>query len=74
MVIYTGALTKLNKMHQLQVMPGGKLFAIIGESPVMRGELHQLSHHEVWQSQTMFETELPRLKGQPSMATEHFVF
>jgi protein-L-isoaspartate(D-aspartate) O-methyltransferase len=72
-IIYTGALTKLNKMQRLQVIPGGKLFAIIGETPVMQGELHTLGHDEVWQTQSLFETDLPLLMGQ-TLPTENFVF
>ncbi|MDX2345825.1 MAG: protein-L-isoaspartate O-methyltransferase [Legionella sp.] len=72
-VVYTGALKKLNKMHRLQVIPGGKLFAVIGESPVMQGELHTLSHDEIWQTQSLFETELPVLINQ-ALPAEHFVF
>ncbi len=72
-VIYTGALKALNKMHRLQVIPGGQLFAITGEKPVMQGELHTLSHDEVWQTQSLFETELPLLIGQ-TLSTEQFTF
>ena len=72
-VIYTGALKKLNKMQQLQVIPGGKLVAIIGETPVMQGELHTLGHDEVWQIQNLFETDLPLLMGQTPSA-DNFVF
>ncbi|MCH9689227.1 MAG: protein-L-isoaspartate O-methyltransferase [Gammaproteobacteria bacterium] len=72
-VVCTGALQRLSRMHQLQVIPGGKLFAIIGESPVMQGQLHTLSHDEVWHTELLFETELPLLTNQ-MMSAQHFVF
>ncbi|MCH9755874.1 MAG: protein-L-isoaspartate O-methyltransferase [Gammaproteobacteria bacterium] len=72
-VVYTGALPKLNDMQRLQVVPGGKLFAITGEFPVMQGELHTLSHDEVWQTHLLFETTLPLLINKTA-AAENFVF
>jgi len=72
-VVYTGALPKLNDMHRLQVVPGGKLLSITGRSPVMRGELHRLSHDEVWQTQFLFETKLPLLINN-MMYVKPFVF
>ncbi|MDF1678320.1 MAG: protein-L-isoaspartate O-methyltransferase [Legionellaceae bacterium] len=73
-VVYTGALPKLNDMQRLQVVPGGKLFTITGSSPVMQGELHTLSHDEVWQTQSLFETELPLLINNQMMSAQPFDF
>lgn len=72
-VVYTGALSKLSEMHRLQVVPGGKLFAVVGDAPAMRGELHSLSHQETWQTELLFETRLPLLVTQATH-TEPFVF
>ncbi|MDF1647097.1 MAG: protein-L-isoaspartate O-methyltransferase [Legionellaceae bacterium] len=72
-VVYTGALSKLNNMQRLQVVPGGKLFTITGKKPVMRGELHTLSHDEVWQTHLLLETDLPLLINN-TMSAQHFVF
>lgn len=60
-VIYSGALLALEEMHRLQVLPGGKLFALVGDKPCMQGQLHQLDHHEVWHSSLLFDTMLPPL-------------
>ena len=72
-VVYTGALPKLNDMQRLQVVPGGKLLSITGKAPVMQGELHHLSHDEVWQTQFLFETKLPLLINN-MMSVKPFVF
>ncbi len=72
-VVYTGALPKVNDMHRLQVVPGGKLFTITGKLPVMQGELHLLSHDKVWQTQFLFDTSLPLLINN-RVSTEPFVF
>lgn len=60
-IIFTGALPSLTETMRLQVVPGGKLFAIIGQSPIMQGMLYHLNHDGLWTQQLVFETELPRL-------------
>lgn len=41
-VLFAGALTELNETHFLQIVPGGKLFAIEGRPPVMQAQLYEL--------------------------------
>jgi protein-L-isoaspartate(D-aspartate) O-methyltransferase len=71
-VVFTGALEKITETHRLLVLPGGKLFAILGKSPIMQGRLYELSHDEVWQEFILFETNVPPLidKAKP----KEFVF
>lgn len=71
-VIFTGALEELTQTHRLQVIPGGKLFAIIGKSPVLQAQLYQLSHDEIWTSTILFETDIPALVDQ--LKRKEFVF
>ena len=58
-IVFTGALEQLTQTHRLQVLPGGKLFAIVGKPPIMQGHLYQLSHDDTWQESMLFETEIP---------------
>lgn len=60
-IVFTGALDALNKTQRLQILPGGKLFAIIGKSPVMQAQLHTFDHNGPWHEQFIFETCLPPL-------------
>ena len=60
-IVFTGALEELNESHRLQVTPGGKLFAIVGKSPIMQGRLYQLNHNNEWTVEVIFETCLPSL-------------
>lgn len=60
-VVFTGALESLTDTHRLQVLPGGKLFAIIGKDPIMLGELHNLDKNNCWESELVFETNIPPL-------------
>jgi protein-L-isoaspartate(D-aspartate) O-methyltransferase len=71
-VIFTGAIEKITETQRLQILPGGKLFAIEGKSPVMKGTLYELDHDEHWQELLLFETGIPLLidKSKP----KEFVF
>lgn len=71
-VIFTGSLPSLSKTHTLQVLPGGKLFALIGQEPIMQGQLHQVDHQENWQKTVLFETNIPLLID--NMKPKSFIF
>ena len=71
-IIFTGAITELTETHRLQLLPGGKLFAIIGKAPAMQGQLHRLDHAGSWQSDVLFETNIPPLID--SLSPINFVF
>lgn len=60
-IIFTGALAQLNETQRLQVLPGGKLFAIIGTQPVMQGRLYTMDYDKNWSSELVFQTELPSI-------------
>lgn len=71
-VIFTGAIEEVTKTHRLQVLPGGKLFVIVGKDPIMQAQLHELDHEENWTSKLVFETNIPSLidKSKP----KEFIF
>ncbi len=71
-MVFTGALESLHETHRLQLIPGGKLFAIIGKEPAMQGQLHRLDHQGVWQMDVLFETSIPPLIN--NLAPINFVF
>ena len=60
-IVITGAIESLSESQRLQLLPGGKLFAIIGKEPVMQGQLHSLDHNKLWQKEVLFETNIPPL-------------
>lgn len=55
-VVFTGAIETLTQTQKLQILPGGKLFAIQGKPPAMRGCLYSLNHEEQWTESFLFET------------------
>ena len=71
-IVFTGALQSLEETHRLQLLPGGRLFAIIGKEPVMQGQLHHLDHDGLWQAKVLFETNIPSLIN--NLAPSNFVF
>ncbi len=71
-IVFTGSLPKLTKTHKLQLLPGGKLFAIEGKSPIMKGNLYSLDHNDGWQTSLLFETDIPPLLD--NLRPKEFVF
>lgn len=62
-IIFTGSLPVLDPaiLHSLNV--GGRLFAIIGEEPLMEATLFTRTSHEAWREEPLFETVIPPLRG-----------
>lgn len=60
-VIFTGGMPVIKDTHRLQVIPGGKLFALIGQPALMQAQLHRIDHQGNWREQLLFETKLPYL-------------
>ncbi len=60
-IIFTGSLPRLCETHQLQVLPGGQLFALVGALNAIQGRLYRLSHEGHWEDHILFETALPYL-------------
>lgn len=71
-MVFTGAIDKLTETHRLQILPGGKLFAIEGRAPIMQARLYNLDHNAVWTESLLFETEIPPLMDQ--LKPKEFVF
>lgn len=71
-IVFTGAIEQLTDTHKLQVLPGGKMFVILGQSPVMQGLLYELDHNANWTKTLLFETDIPPLVDQ--LKPKEFVF
>lgn len=71
-VVFTGALEQVTLAQKLQILPGGKLFAIEGKSPIMQARLYSLDHDSVWTESLLFETDTPALIDH--LKTKEFVF
>lgn len=71
-MVFTGSVERLTETHLLQIVPGGKLVAIEGTSPVMQARLYTLDHQEVWSDTILFETDIPPLVDK--LKPKEFVF
>ncbi|MDI1352187.1 MAG: protein-L-isoaspartate O-methyltransferase [bacterium] len=71
-IVFTGAIETLTETQKLQILPGGKLLAIEGKSPVMPARLHTLDHYNNWTELQVFETDIPPLID--LLKTKEFVF
>jgi protein-L-isoaspartate(D-aspartate) O-methyltransferase len=60
-VVLTGAVFALPERVKTWVKPGGRLFAITGESPAMQALLHTRIDANHWQTESLFETDIPYL-------------
>ncbi len=60
-VVLTGAVFALPERIKSWVKPGGRLFAVSGESPAMQALLHTRVDANHWQTESLFETDIPYL-------------
>ncbi|MET1082772.1 MAG: protein-L-isoaspartate O-methyltransferase [Burkholderiales bacterium] len=71
-VVLTGSVPELSAAFQESLAPGGRLFAIVGDSPVMEAILITRVGEGVFNSVTLFETSVTPLRNAPHPA--RFVF
>ncbi len=60
-VVVTGAVAALPQRWREWVRPGGRLLAIVGESPAQRATLFARDAGGQWSESALFETDLPYL-------------
>ncbi len=71
-IAVTGSLPEIPDTLRRQLTVGGRLFAVVGESPAMEAMLVTRTGEESWHSEALFETELAQLTDVPT--AEHFTF
>ena len=64
-IVLTGSLPVLPNSFQQALKIGGRLCAIVGDSPVMMVKLITRVSESQWHSEDLFETDLPALKNAP---------
>lgn len=62
-IAITGSMPTLPEAFQFSLNHGGRLFCVIGESPVMTATLITRVGEYEWTHEALFETELPPLKN-----------
>ncbi len=66
-IVITGSLPTLPETFQQSLQRGGRLFAVIGDSPVMEAIRVTRTGDNTWSHETLFETELPALTNTPPL-------
>jgi len=62
-VTVTGSLAAVPENLRQALKVGGRMFAVVGQSPVMEALLITRVGESEWTTQSLFETDLPRLGG-----------
>ncbi len=62
-VVVGGAVYALPERFRAWVKPGGRLFAIVGESPAMQAIVYTRVDETHWSQESLFETDVPYLKN-----------
>ena len=62
-IAVTASLPKVPKNLKLALAPGGRMFIVVGQSPVMEALLVSRIGDTEWTTQSLFETDLPRLRA-----------
>jgi len=71
-IAITGSLPELDEELQQLLSPGGRMFVVTGQSPVMQATLITRDADDQFQRTVLFETELQALDGAPE--GDEFVF
>jgi len=66
-IIYTGSLEMRSKAAEAMLKVGGRLFAVIGEAPIMNATLTQRVNETAYKHETVFETALPAMINAPEL-------
>jgi protein-L-isoaspartate(D-aspartate) O-methyltransferase len=62
-IVLTGAVLAVAQKLKVQLNQGGRLFAIVGKSPIMQAQLITRVSAQEWQTDSLFETLIPPLVG-----------
>lgn len=71
-IVLSGSLPLLATAFRQQLKPGGRLFAVIGEAPVMEATLITCLAADIFRTDKLFEICIPALENAPQ--PERFVF
>lgn len=62
-IVLSGSVAEVPPALLQQLKPGGRLVAIVGQEPVMRGRLITRTGEAAWAQTDLFDTVAPRLEG-----------
>ncbi|HEX2668807.1 MAG TPA: protein-L-isoaspartate O-methyltransferase [Gammaproteobacteria bacterium] len=65
-IAVTGSLPEFQQAYAERLNVGGRLFVVVGRSPVMEALLITRTAEDAWVRASLFETDLPALKNAPA--------
>jgi protein-L-isoaspartate(D-aspartate) O-methyltransferase len=71
-IAVTGSLRESSEQLQEMLKPGGRLFVVIGEAPVMEAKLITRVGENEWRSEALFETVLAPIESESTTDTFRF--
>ena len=71
-IVLTGSVPVEPRAYQQQLNVGGRLFAITGDAPAMHAKIFTRLSHEVFESVTLFETNVATLQN--ALQPQRFTF
>jgi protein-L-isoaspartate(D-aspartate) O-methyltransferase len=71
-IVLTGSVPVLPEAFSASLKIGGRMFAVVGEAPVMEAQLIICVAEGVYRTTNLFETSVPSLKN--AMQPQRFVF
>ena len=71
-IVFTGSLQLRPIVAENMLNIGGRLFAVVGEMPIMQANLTQRISQQSFREETLFETCLPPLENGPQAAKFEF--
>ncbi|HSC47621.1 MAG TPA: protein-L-isoaspartate O-methyltransferase [Gammaproteobacteria bacterium] len=71
-IAVTGSLPVYDRVYQEHLQVGGRLFVIVGRSPVMEALLVTRVAEDAWSRESLFETDLPALQNAPAPRSFQF--
>ena len=71
-IVLTGSTPVLADSFMRQLQPGGRIFAVVGEPPVMKARLTQWASDEGYRADDLFETVIRPLRNAPEPARFSF--
>jgi protein-L-isoaspartate(D-aspartate) O-methyltransferase len=71
-IIYTGSLEMRSKAAEAMLNVGGRLFAVIGEAPIMEATLTQRVNETAFKHDVVFDTYLPPMVNAPQLDNFEF--
>ncbi len=71
-IVFTGSLPLRPIAAEKMLNVGGRLFAVVGDLPIMQATLTQRVSEDVYRHETIFETCLPALENAPQVTKFEF--